>query len=203
MITLYYSFYAPCAVKEKHKEEHRVGRALLSHGLEELYNIHIPAEQLDGKLVKNEYGKPALQNHPEIFFNISHCDELVICGFSDSEIGVDVEDIARFQESIFRRVLTPEEKEFLEQYREQEDMFREYFYRFWTLKESRLKEAGHGLAMPMTDFSFQIDASCDPAVITCSQKDVFFYQQKMTDTRILSVCSRQPIPEIRLTELQV
>ena len=52
--------------------------------------------------------------------------------------------------------------------------------------------------MPMTDFSFQINASTDPAQITCSQENLHFYQTKLDTRRILSVCTRQPIESIAL-----
>ncbi|MCI9150403.1 MAG: 4'-phosphopantetheinyl transferase superfamily protein [Lachnospiraceae bacterium] len=198
MITIYYTYYEPTLQKEKRSREHQLGRSLLSMGLWDLYGLSIPPDQIDRHLSANDHEKPYLPQHPHIHFNISHCEQLVACGFSPCPLGIDVEDIAPFRETIFRRVLTPSEQEFLLPLRENLPLYQEYFYRFWTLKESRIKEAGLGLAMPMTDFSFQINASTDPAQITCSQENLHFYQTKLDTRRILSVCTRQPIESIAL-----
>lgn len=196
MITLYYTYYDPIPQKEKRSREHRLGRSLLSLGLKELYSLSIPPEEMDLHLSSNQHEKPYFTDHPHIHFNISHCEQLVACGFSDCRLGVDVEDIAPFRETIFRRVLTTTEQEFLLQFREKEDLYREYFYRFWTLKESRIKEAGMGLAMPMTDFSFEIDLSREPAAIACSLEGLYFYQKKLDAQRLIAVCCGKEIGEI-------
>lgn len=201
MITIYYAYYEPTLQKEKYRREHLLGRSLLSRGLQELYGLSVSPEGTDELLSRNPHEKPYFSQYPHIHFNISHCRQLVVCGFSDRELGVDVEDIAPFRESIFRKVLTPAERDFLLQFQEQTDLYQEYFYRFWTLKESRIKAAGMGLAMPMTDFSFRIDASAEPARISCSQENVYFYQRKMDDRRILSVCSDRPIEDVEFQEV--
>lgn len=201
MVTLYYTYYKPVMQKEKRSREHQLGRSLLAMGLRELYGISIPSSQIDSYLSANEYEKPYLGQYPHIHFNISHCEQLVACGFFDHELGIDVEDIAPFRETIFRRVLTPSEQEFLLRFQADESLYREYFCRFWTLKESRIKEAGLGLAMPMTDFSFQIDTSTIPPRISCSQKEVFFYQTKLDTQRILSLCSQHPIDKVVFRQL--
>ncbi len=198
MITLYYCYYETVPQKEKRSREHQLGRSLLSLGLSRLYSISIPPEQIDACLSVNAHEKPYFQDYPQIHFNISHCDRLVACGFSDRELGVDVEDIGPFRESIFRRVLTPGEKDFLLQFQADQQKYQEYFYRFWTLKESRIKEAGLGLAMPMTGFSFTIDASKEPATIACSQEGLYFYQKKLDERRLLAICSQKPLEAVIL-----
>ena len=67
------------------REEHEAAHELLLRSIEKLYGISSP------RIEKGEHGKPFFPEHPEIFFNISHCRGLVVCGFSDSEIGVDAE----------------------------------------------------------------------------------------------------------------
>lgn len=194
MITIYYSYYESVERKQKSRREHQIGRSLLSLGISELYGLSIAPEAIDGQLSTNEYGKPYFPGHPKIHFNISHCDGLVACGFCEGALGLDVEDIAPFRETIFRKTLTSTEQEFLQQFRENQTLYQEYFYRFWTLKESRIKQAGVGLAMPMTDFSFQLTPSHAPAQIQCSQESLYFYQKKMDPCRILAICSEAPIP---------
>ena len=189
MITIYLQHYPPCPVKEKHAKEHHIGRELLSRGLKELFNICIPVEELDKHIEKAEHEKPYLKNFPDIHFNISHCDGLVACAFGPCTIGFDVEHVIDFNDSILRRVLTDEEKEYLYSFKSDEDKYKEMFCRFWTLKESRIKHCGMGLSMPMTDFSFEFDFNQEPVCITCSDSGLYFYQQRFENNYFFSICS--------------
>ena len=45
------------------------------------------------KLVTGQNGKPEIEGHPEIHFNLSHAGELVVCAMSAQyPVGVDVQD---------------------------------------------------------------------------------------------------------------
>lgn len=77
-------------------------------------------------------------------------------------VGIDIEKIHPFKDSILRKVLTRLKKTFLEAFRNTPDKYMEIFFRFWTLKESRIKHSGLGLSMPLTDFSFTLDLSREP-----------------------------------------
>lgn len=192
MITIYLQHYPPCPVKEKHAKEHHIGRKLLSHGLRELHNIDLSVEQLENEIEKAEHEKPFLKNYPDIHFNISHCDELVACAFSPDTIGFDIEHIVDFSDSILRRVLTDEEKEYLYSFKSDEDKYKEMFCRFWTLKESRIKHSGLGLFMPMTNFSFEFNFEIEPVAITCSEPGLFFYQNRFEEDCFFSICTGIP-----------
>lgn len=197
MTHIYIKHYAPCALNEKYKTEHQLGLSLLSHGLQELYQIDIPLEELHNHLDQNVYGKPFLKKHPEIIFNISHCDGLAACVFSDRPIGIDMERIGTFNTSIIRKLLTENEKTFLSQYKETPDKYQEFFYRFWTLKESRIKQAGMGFSMPLQSFSFTFDTDKNPMKINCSEKNLYFHQEFIEPDCLLAVCSNKPISDIR------
>ncbi len=58
-----------------------------------------------------EGGKPVLRDCPNIHFNISHCKNAVACAVSDRPVGVDIETIRTFRESLGRKVLNEEEYE--------------------------------------------------------------------------------------------
>ncbi len=184
--------------KMKHTFEHNVGLSLLSQALSDLYQIHIAPEALEEHLEKNEYGKPFLKNHPEIHFNISHGTDIAICAVSSQTIGADIEKIHDFTPAIFRKVFTEEEKAFWEQMAVTEEAGKEWFFRFWTLKESRIKHAGMGLSMSLTSFSFTFDTSTEPYQIQCSDAGLFFTQKMLEDSYILSVCSLVPSEHIQI-----
>lgn len=198
MITIYLKHYENCPLNQKHKTEHELGLSLLSQGLSELHQLNITPDELPSHIGFSGNQKPYLSTHPKIHFNISHCDGLVACAFSDSPVGVDIEKIGRFNDHILRKLLTDEEKIFLESLKNNKEKYEEFFYRFWTLKESRIKHSGLGLAMPLTDFTFKFDLSNDEPVIVCSEKNLHFYQQILGEKYILSVCLDDPIEQVSL-----
>ena len=198
MITIYLKHYESLPRKQIRKTEHALGLSLLSKGLLELHHLDIPANSLSAHLSFTEHEKPYLKEHPDIFYNISHCTGLVVCAFSDRIIGVDVEEVRSFNENIIRKVLTEEEKAYLASFKDEPTKYEEMFYRFWTLKESRIKHSGLGLAMPLTDFSFRFDLTGSMPNITCSDPHLYFHQQILEQRYVLSVCSSAPIENVKL-----
>ena len=89
----------------------------------------------------NEHGKPAIVDHPEIHFNMSHCREAAICVLSDRPVGVDVERIRTLNEGLMRYTMNSEEQ--------QEILSAENpnlaFTVLWTRKEAALKCLGVGI----------------------------------------------------------
>lgn len=198
MITIDLAHYTDCPAKEKYRTEHQLGLLLLSGGLKERFGLFISPEELPEKLTKNDYGKPFLKDAPHIHFNISHCDGLVACAIAPEPIGIDIEKIHPFRDSILRKVLTPDEKAFLDTFREMPDRYTEVFYRFWTLKECRIKQSGMGLSMPLTDFSFQLDLSSEPPKILCSEEKLYFAQRRIREDYFLSVCYGREIEGVAI-----
>ena len=81
-----------------------------------------------------EHGKPAIVGHPEIFFNLSHC--------RDRPVGIDVESIRSFKESLVRFTMNEQEVERIMAAERPEVAF----IRLWTMKEARLKLTGEGIS---------------------------------------------------------
>lgn len=169
--------------------EHNIGLALLSHGLQELYQITLPQDRISEHIQFGEHGKPFLTGYPDIHFNISNCDGLVVCALDTQPIGVDAEKPRRCPESVFRRLFTEEERVFFESVATTEELRREWFLRFWTLKESRIKQSGHGLFMPLNSFSFSFDLSAEPMKIICSDANIWFSQFTLESGYMISVCT--------------
>lgn len=110
---------------------------LLKQGLSEGYGI------TGNPLFEyNEHGKPAIVGHPEICFNLSHCKEAVACVISDAPVGVDVESIRSYKDSLAQYTMSDEELQSIKASTEPGLMFT----RLWTMKEAALKLIGTGIS---------------------------------------------------------
>ncbi|MBQ8435534.1 MAG: 4'-phosphopantetheinyl transferase superfamily protein [Oscillospiraceae bacterium] len=133
------------------------------------------------QLCFNSYGKPYLDKHPDIFFNISHCEGLAVCTIANSEAGIDAENIREWRPKVAQRVFTQKELHALEN----SDNKDEFFFRIWTLKESFVKALGIGISYPMKtcEFLFENDRiyanGCD---------GYSFSQVVLNDEFICSLC---------------
>ena len=99
----------------------------------------------------NEHGKPSIVGHPEIFFNLSHCKEAAVCVVSDQPVGIDVESIRAYKESLVNYTMNDEE---IAQIKSAEDPAA-FFIRLWTMKEATTKLIGTGIS---NDLKSVIDA---------------------------------------------
>lgn len=89
-----------------------------------------------------EHGKPFIIGHPDIHFNFSHCREAVLCVISDRPVGVDIECIREYKESLARYTMNDEELARIT-VSSRPDV---EFIRLWTMKEAKLKLSGHGIS---------------------------------------------------------
>ena len=100
-----------------------------------------------------EHGRPELARQSgdrALRFNLSHTEGMVMLGVTArADIGVDVERVEpdRAEESLARRVFTPEE---VRAWRGDA----ESFFDRWTLKESYMKARGVGLSLGLQSFGF-------------------------------------------------
>ena len=109
---------------------------LLKEGLQKEYGI------TDNPIFEyNEHGKPSIVGHPEIYFNLSHCKEAAICVISDKPIGVDVESIREFKDSLVNYTMNDEEKAEMASSSNPASTF----IRLWTMKEATSKLIGTGI----------------------------------------------------------
>ena len=88
-----------------------------------------------------ELGKPFIVGHPDIHFNLSHCREAVVCVLSDRPVGVDIESVSEYSESLVDHTMNEQEKDLL--FRSSRPDIE--FIRLWTMKEAVLKCSGQGL----------------------------------------------------------
>lgn len=150
-----------------------MGKALLCCMLKECYGI------TDFFVDCDDNGKPFIVNGT-IHFNISHCDNRVICVCSDGEVGCDIERIREYNKKIVRRFFSAEEYKVLSESKTPDADF----IRMWTLKESVLKYSGEGLSGGLDFWNFsrhykQEKFQINGLYFICFEKDNY----------IISVCS--------------
>ena len=120
---------------------------LLRAGLEAAGVCTAERQALSFEYGKN--GKPYLRGE-NVFFNISHSGDMVICALAPFEVGCDIEQIREGSRTrkIAARYFTEEEQAFVVSQPDET----EAFYRMWTHKESFMKVTGMGLSLSLADF---------------------------------------------------
>ena len=127
-----------------------LGRVLLKYGLRNYYH-----DVNETDIYLTSYNKPFLKGQ-NIYFNISHSENLVVCIIARFPVGIDVEFL---NESInyrdFRSQMTL--KEFDEIYNADDKI--KSFFNFWTKKEAVIKADGRGLKIPLQSIEL-VDDEC-------------------------------------------
>ena len=94
-----------------------------------------------------EHGKPSIVGHPEIHFNLSHCRQAAVCAVSNRPVGIDVESIGRYKDSLAEYTMNASELRQIQEAACPE----EEFIRLWTMKEAVLKLSGDGISNDIKD----------------------------------------------------
>ncbi|NQY62777.1 MAG: 4'-phosphopantetheinyl transferase superfamily protein [Alteromonadaceae bacterium] len=127
--------------------------------IRDLLSQYADVQPGDWRFEKGEKDKPEICNPPlPLRFNISHTKNLIICAVMlNDDIGCDVENTTRNNNvlAIADRYFSPSETE--ELFSLPVEQQRSRFFDYWTLKESYIKAWGLGLAIPLKDFSFNLD----------------------------------------------
>ncbi len=106
------------------------------------------------RIAEGTYGKPYFPDYPDIHFNVSHSEKMVIAVFADVEVGCDIEYVDSVDLNLAERFFCKPEYEFIMGHLEQEK--KEAFYRIWTIKESFMKAVGSGMILPLDKFCIKI-----------------------------------------------
>lgn len=113
---------------------------------------------LNPNILYGSSGKPYIENAVNFHYNLSHSGNLVVLGYSDNNIGIDVEKIYMNEgrKQVAEISFTQEELNYLSaSLSESEYALR--FSKIWTAKESYLKYLGTGLTKSMASFSVDIN----------------------------------------------
>jgi 4'-phosphopantetheinyl transferase len=116
---------------------------------------------------ENIYGKPYLSKFPNVFFNLSHSEDFVVCAFDNYPVGIDIERVKDIEYmDIAENFFTKKEYEYI--MKSDFDKQLHKFYDIWTLKESYMKCCGKGLSLPLKSFSVEINITEGIRVLTDS-----------------------------------
>lgn len=133
----------------KAEEQSDMSRHLLRTGLSGEHGIDVGNDDI----IKNAWGKPLLKDHPDIYFNVSHCKGGVALSISSFRTGIDIEKVRPFSVTTARKILTDNECDTIKN-----SVCPELdFFRLWTLKESYIKALGTGMSYPLQKINFTID----------------------------------------------
>lgn len=123
-----------------------LGEALVRFALKKYWNLTSEDYRID----RGEKGKPFIVGVENVFFNISHSGDYVVCAVSDREIGIDIEKRAKARMEVAGRFFHGEEVVQLKML--EGDKQDQLFFNYWSVKESFLKYIGTGLTRPLNSF---------------------------------------------------
>lgn len=133
---------------------------LLCEGLRREFGIEEPPVFSFGA-----HGKPFIVGHPDICFNMSHCKEAAICVIDEKPVGVDIEAVRPFRESLVHYTMSDEEVRQIVA-APQPGLA---FTRLWTMKEAVQKRSGEGIRSDMKTILQQKGSRIDTVVSSDSR----------------------------------
>lgn len=143
------------------------------------------------RMVRAEHGKPYVEGSPfPVFYNLSHSGDYVVCGLSDREVGIDVQQVGRYRQELVRRFFHPDEIRQLEQCAESGR--NDLFFRFWSAKESFLKYTGTGLSGSLSGFEVRFEKQGIRVLSPNSLQSVYLSECALDKDYKCFVCSEYP-----------
>lgn len=121
----------------KRKKQAILGEILLAELLKKYYHI----DYKNCLIKENKNGKPYITNY-NLYFNISHCNNIVICALSRNEIGVDIEKIRTINLNTISYFANKKEQEYI--FSNSDQIYKRAF-KIYTLKEAYLKLLGSSI----------------------------------------------------------
>ncbi len=138
-----------------------------------------------------ENGKPFIKGAENLFFNLSHSGERVMCAISSKAVGCDVEKVKPVDLKIAKRFFFAEEYETIEAKQTPEEQ-KAVFFRLWTLKESFMKVTGLGMKLPLDSFCISLDGTSPSVSQSVSTENYYFKEYFFEEDYKYSVCSLVP-----------
>lgn len=133
----------------------KFSRPLLAAAVQDYFHMELPAIQLGA------HGKPYFPSRPDCQFNISHSGDLLVCALARYPVGVDIQTVKPHSQRLLDRVCSEAERAWLRGYNDDPAAFA----KLWTLKESRCKQSGRGLTMPISQLTIPLPAAGETSLI--------------------------------------
>ncbi|MDO4939636.1 MAG: 4'-phosphopantetheinyl transferase superfamily protein [Lachnospiraceae bacterium] len=152
------------------------------------------------RLGKGENGKPYLDGQDDIYFNLSHSGDYVMCAVSDRDIGCDIQKTERMNLKTAERFFLKQEYETITG-QESDEKIRDMFFRYWVLKECFLKVTGRGLAMPLN--SFEIITGDEVSIVQNYDNRNYYFREFSLDGYKAAVCTADRICDADIEEIDL
>lgn len=133
-------------------EQRKDARSLLAAALRETYSLD---ELPEIRLLPQ--GKPVFASSLHIEFNLSHSEPLALCALDDRPVGVDIQLVKNWNPRLPQRVCSQAELDWLDRQPDRSLGFAV----LWALKESRVKQSGIGLRLPLREISVPLPEHWD------------------------------------------
>ena len=194
-IDVYLQWLAQLAPQTLEMFEHRAAFKQYRQQQIYAYRAKILAQQLnvtvqDLAFAKTEYGKPYLENYPELAFNHSHDREHYALALSQQmqDIGVDIESLQRKVrfEALAAHAFHPEEY----QHWQATGQSPEYWFQVWTAKEAILKACGFGIRLSLNTLNTQAQAGQKQGACQHPELGRFGYQHVIWQDALCTVAWR-------------
>ena len=143
---------------------------------------------LDFAVALHANGKPYLVGEQNLYFNLSHSEDMVMCVISDQEAGCDVEKTAAFDKELADYVMTKKELEQIYGFSDQKEQ-QVMFFRLWTLKESYMKATGLGIRLEPGTFCMTGEKDGICAMPPADDRKFYFKEYFMGEEYCFSCCS--------------
>lgn len=101
-------------------------------------------------------GKPYLNSHSGLHFNVSHSADWSVCAVSALPVGIDIEIVQPIDFSFAKDCFTENEFETMTGLADKTEQL-DYFYTIWTIKESYLKAIGSGFSKAPDSFGAELN----------------------------------------------
>ena len=137
-----------------------------------------------------KFGKPYFENL-DFHFSLSHSGEYVICVYSDTPVGADLQRIKEKLPLHTNKILSCEEKEYLNDQNQSDPV--NLFFQLWAKKESLIKWDGRGLRLPLHQLSFVSNNTVCNTILFQNKKLYFHDITILMPEYALCICSDNEI----------
>lgn len=168
----------------------------LSLGIEYLLMCALKDFGIDYKNAKfkvDEYSKPYIEGE-NVYFNLSHSENKVMCIISNRVVGCDVEKITPIDLTVAKKYFFKGEYKAIENCKTQSEM-EDLFFRYWTLKESFMKCTGLGFRLPLDAFCVSIGEKEIKVEHSVDNEKYSLFEQNLNDGYKYAWCIKGDIKE--------